>query len=124
MKSMWPREKASDGAGADDEHRADDGRRDDDGPADGAGGVLAFAGEDGDVLEAAESAEEHLAEEGEGDQVELRELEGERLVVDGLVARDGPEGEHDERAVDDEDGDAADVVDPFAEFEAADGGGR
>ena len=65
-----------DGAGAEDEHRADDGRRDDDGSADRAGGVLAFAGEDGDVLETAEGAEDHLAEEGEGDQVEFGELDG------------------------------------------------
>ena len=39
--------------------------------------------------------------------------------MNGLVARDGPERQHDERGVDDEDGDAADVVNPFAEFEAA-----
>ena len=115
--------EGEDGAGAGDEHGADDGRGEDDGLADGAGGVFAFSGEDGDVFEAAESAEEHLSEEGEGDHAGLGELEGERLVVDGLVARHGPEGKHDEGAVDDEDGDAADVVDPLAELKAAEGGG-
>jgi len=114
--------ESDDGAGAEDEHRADDGRGEDDGSADGVDGVLAFAGEDGDVLETAEGAEDHLAEEGERDHVELRELQGKRLVVDVHVSRERPEGQQDERGVDDEDGDAADVMNPFAEFETADGG--
>jgi hypothetical protein len=67
--------EGEDGAGAGDEHRADDGGGEDDGLADGTGGVFAFAGEDGDVLEAAESAEEHLAEESQGDHVGLGELD-------------------------------------------------
>ena len=91
--------------------------------ADGACGILALSGEDGDVLETAEGAEEHLAKEGERDHIGLRELQGEWLVMDRLVARNSPERKDDQCAIDDEDGDSADVVDPFAEFEAADGGG-
>ena len=116
--------EGEDGAGSGDEHGADDGRGEDDRLADGARCIAAFAGEDGDVFEAAESAEEHLAEESEGDHIVLRELHGQRFVVDGHVASHGPEGQDDERGVGDQDRDAADVVDPFAEFEAAKSGSR
>src|SRR4030088_695709 len=42
--------------------------------------------------------------------------------VEGLVTCHGPERKNYECAVDDEYGDTADVVDPLAEFEPADGG--
>jgi hypothetical protein len=86
----------------------------------GAGRGFAFASEDGDVFETAESSEEHLAEEGEGDHVGCGELDGKRLVVEMQVLGECPERQQDEGCVDDEDGGAADVVDPLAEFEAAD----
>jgi hypothetical protein len=77
--------EGEDRAGAGDEHGADDGRGEDDRLADGTGSVPAFSGEDRDVFKAAQSAEEHLAEEGNGDHVSLWKLERKRLVVDGLV---------------------------------------
>ncbi len=122
MKSMRPWAKATHGAGAEDEHGADDGRGDEHGLADGAGGGAAFAGEDGDVLEAALGSEDHLAEDGEREEIGAGELDGERLPVDGLVMEERPGGQENERGEDGEHGDAADVVDPLAEIEAAVGG--
>ena len=109
-----------DGAGAEDEHGADDGGGYPDGAADGGGGGVALAGEDGDVLDSGEGSDEHLAEEGERDEGAGWECDGERLVVDGLMVRDGlvlkdrPERKQDEGGEDGEDGDAAYVMDPLA----------
>jgi hypothetical protein len=89
--------------------------------ADTAGGIFALAGEDGDVFEAAEGAKDHLAEEGEREHVELRELERQEFVMDWMVARGGPERKQNKCGVDDEDRDAAYVVNPSAEFEATKG---
>lgn len=111
--------EGDDGGRAEDEHRADHGRGNDHGTADGAGGVATFSGEDGDVFEAAESTEEHLAEKREHAQVVGRSGECEGRVVNGLVMRIRDQRKEDERGENDEDGDAADIVDPLAEFEAA-----
>jgi hypothetical protein len=54
----------------------------------------------------------------------LGKLEGKRLVVEMHVLGECPERQQNEGGVDDEDGDSADVVDPLAEFEAAEGCGR
>ena len=110
--------KSDDGAGSEDEHGADEGRGDPDGAADVALRGFGFAGEDGDVLEAGECAE-HLAHERDGDEVGVRQVHGERHVMDRRVVRQRPERRGDEQAEDQEHGAAAEVVNPFAEGEAA-----
>ena len=100
MKSMWPREKARTELVPAMNMAQMMGEAKIDGLADGAGGVLAFAGEDGDVLEAAEGAEEHLAEEGEGDHVAAGGVGGAAVRSGVRVVSDGPGGKQDERGVD------------------------
>ena len=67
-----------DGGRAKDEHRGDDRRGDQNRPANRPHGVATFAGDDGDVLEAAEGAEAHLAEEIQIEQRERGHRERER----------------------------------------------
>jgi hypothetical protein len=82
-------------------------------------GVATFAGEDGDVLQTTQGAEEHLPEERKHAKVVRWRGNRERRVVDRLVPRVRGEREQDQRGEHDEDGDAADVVDPLAEFKAS-----
>ncbi|MFZ0633145.1 MAG: hypothetical protein WAM56_17795, partial [Acidobacteriaceae bacterium] len=81
--------------------------------------VAAFSGKDGDVFEAAQGSKEHLAEEGEGAEVDGRRGDGKRRVVDMRVAGERPQRKQDESGKDDEDGDTAGVVDPLAKLQAA-----
>ncbi len=119
MKSMRARGPARQCWPSPDKHCADDRRREHHRAPDGASRVAALAGQDGDVLQTAQRAEQHLPEEREHAQVVRRRGQGERRVVNGLVVRMRDQRKQNERGEDDEDGDAADVVDPLAEFEAS-----
>jgi hypothetical protein len=109
------------GGGAEDEHDDDDGAGDENGAADVSGGGFGFAGHDGDVLEAG-GGEEGLTDESVGGGVGFGEVELEGGEVDGEVVGVGPEGREDEQGEGGHHGSAGDVVDPFAEGEALDGG--
>ena len=85
--------------------------------ADGAGRLAALAGENGDVLQPAERAEKHLAEEGEGAQVARREA-GEGREWMGMCSRERPERKR-MSTKDGQHGAAADVVDPLAQLDPA-----
>jgi hypothetical protein len=58
-------DESQDGAGSENEHQRNHRRRDDDGTADVAPRGTGFAGEDGDVLESAKSADRELTEDVE-----------------------------------------------------------
>ncbi len=116
-----PADKGQDDAGAENEHQRDDGGGDHDGLAHGARGAAAFARHDGDIFEAAQGADGHLAEDGEAEEVGFGPLPGDGIEMMQGTAPQRPDGERQQNGVSQQDHDAAGVVQPFAEVESADG---
>ena len=76
-------------------------------------------GENRDVLEAAERAHGHLAEDREAEPVGFRPLPRERIEARDGAAQQRPHGKAEQDRVGQEDHDAAGVVEPLADVEAA-----
>jgi hypothetical protein len=79
--------------------------------------VSAFPGEDGDVLEAAERAEGHLAEDAETEKRERRSDQAQGMVFRERAAREIQERHRDEGDDGDQENYGSDIVDPFADSE-------
>lgn len=90
-------------------------------PIDRAGCLLSPA-RDRDVLQSAESAEQHLPEQRQRVEVALRKLDGERRPGDNTVVQNGPGRKKNKHCEDDQDRNPADVVNPLPDLETAECG--
>src|SRR5262249_22601844 len=80
-----------------------------------------FAGEDGNVFEAAEAAHGDLSEDGDAEPIELGQREGKGLEPGDGSMHQAPNGQGEQDGVGEHDEHAAGVVQPLADIEAVEG---
>src|SRR5439155_15159034 len=88
---------------------------------DRARGTAALTRKDRDVFEAAEGAYSHLAEDRQAEPARLGSLPGDRIETRNVAAQQGPQRQPEQNGIRSQDHDAAGIVQPLTDIEAADG---